>query len=277
MMLKSILVALDGTADGEPAVELALAWGAHYGAGLVGLAVVDEPGIRVAEGDVLGGLGPGAATLLAESRSRCEEVLRRFETRCREQGLGCRTVLENGAPHGRIVAESHRSDLVMIGQRTHFEHGWTGESDGTQHRLIQEGARPVVAVPAVSADPIGAPALVAFDGSPRASRALYDFVATGLGAGREVHVLSVDRTHDAAERVSEKAVEFLRLHELDARPHPFDGAYQAQHAIFGASERLGAALLVIGAFGQGALKELFLGSTTRNLLENATVPVFCSH
>lgn len=281
MMLKTLMVALDGSADSQPAVELGLAWAERHGSVLVGCTVVDEPGIRVSEATMFSegyvGLGPGDASLLAQARADREDALRRFEDACRARGVRCQTLLDYGMPHARIVGESHRYDLILIGQKTHFEHGWATESDGTLQHVIQESPRPVVVVPTLPADAIRGPVLVAFDGSLRSSQALYDFVASGLGAGRAVHVLSVDREHEVAERIVEKAVAFLKSHDLDAQAHPFDGAYQAQHAIVGAIRRLEAALLVIGAYGQTPLREFFLGSTTRQLLETAGTPVFCAH
>ncbi len=281
MMLKSILVALDGSADCQPSLDLGLAWAERHGSLLVGCAVVDEPGIRVSEATVFSegfaGVDAGEGMLLARARSQMEEILRLFEERCGERNVRCQTRLDYGTPHVRLVAESHRYDLVLMGQRTHFEHGWTTESDETLHRVIQECPRPVVIVPALPADPAGGPVLLAFDGSLRSSQALYDFTASGLGRGREVHVLSVDREHEVAERLVEKALMFLHHHEIDAQAHPFDGAFQPQHAILGALNKLSASLLVIGAYGHSPLRKFFLGSTTRELLENAGLPVFCAH
>ena len=43
------------------------------------------------------------------------------------------------------------------------------------------------------------------------------------------------------------------------------------------TSRLNASLFVMGAYGQPALREFFLGSVTRTLLEEASVPLFLSH
>ncbi|GIW88511.1 MAG: universal stress protein UspA [Isosphaeraceae bacterium] len=279
MMLRTLMVAIDGSADGQPAIDLALALATRHGSRLVGCAVVDEPGIRLSQASVFpeGYGAPGDASLLAHARTECEAALARFEAACRAAGLSASTHLDYGTPHARLADEAHRFDLVLIGLHTHFEHGWITEPDSTHQHLLQECPRPVISVPALPDNPLDGPVLVAFDGSLRSSQALYDFVASGLGVGRPIHVLSVDREHDIAERTVEKAVSFLHAHQLDAQPHPFDGAYQPQHAIVGAVQRLNASLLVIGAFGQGPIREFFLGSTTRSLLEGAGIPVFTAH
>ena len=41
--------------------------------------------------------------------------------------------------------------------------------------------------------------------------------------------------------------------------------------------RLKAGLLVMGAYGQPALREFFLGSVTRKVLEESPVPLFLYH
>jgi nucleotide-binding universal stress UspA family protein len=47
-------------------------------------------------------------------------------------------------------------------------------------------------------------------------------------------------------------------------------------AILEHTSRLNASLFVMGAYGQPALREFFLGSVTRTLLEEASVPLFLS-
>ena len=40
---------------------------------------------------------------------------------------------------------------------------------------------------------------------------------------------------------------------------------------------LDAGMLVMGAYGQSVLREFFLGSVTRMILQECRVPVFCFH
>ena len=40
---------------------------------------------------------------------------------------------------------------------------------------------------------------------------------------------------------------------------------------------LNAGLLVMGAYGQPVLREFFIGSVTRTLLNESPVPIFCFH
>lgn len=282
MGLKTIMLATDGSKDSDGALRLALSWAKWKDALLVAWSVIDEQGMRMSEATLLseGYFGGTEASILLQTRAEREAMLEQVQERCRNAGVRSETRLVMGTPHEELVDEAHRYDLVVIPSHTHFEFGWQHADDGTLHKVIQECARPVVAVPlapAVLPDAIESPVVVAFDGSLRSSQALYDLVASGLGEGREIHVVSVDKDHEVAAIRAERAVEFLRHHALNASAHGFDGAFPAVPALMGAIEKLGAGLLVIGAFGQMPLRELILGSTTRSLLEASEVPVFCAH
>ena len=41
------------------------------------------------------------------------------------------------------------------------------------------------------------------------------------------------------------------------------------------AQALEAGLLVMGAYGQPAIREFFLGSVTRKVLKESSIPVFC--
>ena len=125
--------------------------------------------------------------------------------------------------------------------------------------------------------PDGEAVVVAYDGSLQAARALYAFEASGLGTSREVHVVSVASDYQEAARRADRAVGFLHLHGIEAIPHPVDTAVSTAEVILRKVRCLEAGLLVMGAYGQPALREFFLGSTTRTVLEESPVPVFCYH
>lgn len=277
-MIKSILIGLDGSRDSDPALEYGMQLARRYGATVIGCAVVDEPGVRVSEATLFaeGHYGPNDPDVLSAARRRAERTLAHFDEVCRKHSVRSQTRLDVGTPHLQIVAEAHRYDLVLLGCHTHFELGWRTAEDATLNHVLQECARPTIVVPSGPTPSLEGPAVLAFDGSMRASRALYDFVSSGLATGREVHVVSVDRDHGVASRIAGRAVDFLKFHEIAATPHAFDGAFPAADAFLGAVDRLNATMAVIGAYGHARLRELLLGSTTRTVIAQAPVPVFCS-
>jgi nucleotide-binding universal stress UspA family protein len=276
-MLSCILAALDGSRDSDPALELGIRWAKRFDAQLVGLAVVDEPGIHGIEELLVGeayfhGLNQ---SLLADELDRRERTLRGFTARCDGAGVASRPLEGIGTPHVKILEEAQRYDLILLGRRTHFRFGSQVEPDGTPSKVLKDSPRPVVIVPP---GPVGGEAVVvAYDGSLQAARALATFEATGLGRDREVEVVSVGP--DAAEpsRCADRAAEFLRSHGVAARALPLASGGPPAAAILERVRQRGAGLLVMGAYGQPTLREFFLGSTTRTMMAESPVPVFLDH
>ena len=279
-MMKGLLLGLDGSDDGGSVLEPGLRWAKRFDALAVGIGVVDEPGI-VTSGAVLfaGGhhwhAADPATPRLSDSRRRVEQTLERFVRRCGEAGVTCRTLEDVGSPYVQILMESQRFDLVLLGRETHFDYGHDVEPDETLGKVLQDSPRPVVAVPKTLAG--GESVVVAYDGSLQAARALYAFEASGLGCSRKVHVVSVARERKDAARHADRAVEFLRLHGIEAVSNPVDTSVPTAEMILHKVRYFEAGLLVMGAYGQPVLREFFLGSVTRSVLKESPVPVFCYH
>ena len=111
----------------------------------------------------------------------------------------------------------------------------------------------------------------------RATRALTAFVATGLAESGQVYVVSVSTSHNVAANRTERAVQFLKYHKLEAIPLLIDSTKEPASVILEEANRLGAGLLVMGAHGQPVLREVFFGSVTRTVLGESTIPLFLSH
>jgi nucleotide-binding universal stress UspA family protein len=279
-MLKSLLIGLDGSEDGDSVVELGLQWAKRLDAKAVGVAVVDEPGVLTSAAVLFEGAHhwhaiDAAAPRLANSRRAVEQILRQFSRRCGEAGVPFKTLEDVGAPFVRILIEAQRNDLVLLGQRTHFDYGREGKPDETLAKVLQDSPRPVVAVPKSLGS--GEAVVVAYDGSLQAARALYAFEASGLGVSREVHVVSVSADDDEAARHAARAVEFLHIHGIEAVSHRVATSDATSDAILTKANDLAAGLLVMGAYGQPVLREFFLGSVTRTALKESCIPVFCYH
>jgi nucleotide-binding universal stress UspA family protein len=133
----------------------------------------------------------------------------------------------------------------------------------------------VVTAPKTPGD--GTAVVVAYDGSIHAARALQAFQASGLDEGDAVHVVSVGANPEAAARHAARAVEFLQCHQIAASAHVFAPAPSTAAVILEQVRHPQARLLVMGASGRPRLRELFLGSVTRTLLQHSQVPVFLYH
>lgn len=276
-MLRSILVGLDGSANGDSALELAVIWAGRYDTMLVGMTCVDEPGLHGVEEALAGEayFEPLNASLLAEAGTRVDGILSRAAIRCAGAGVAFKPLADVGPPFAAILEEAQRFDLIMIGQQTHFQFGRESEPDVTLSRVLADSPRPVVVVPRRAGD--GDSVIVAYDGSLQAARALFAYEATGLGRGRETRVVSVAAVRKDAARRADRAVEYLKSHGLDAVSAPMDTRRSPAEVLLGTIRADNPGLVVMGAYGQPALREFFLGSTTRTLLDQCPTPMFLFH
>lgn len=277
-MLRTVLIGLDGSEYSTAASELAIRWARRSGALLVGLGVVDEPAICRPESVPLGASQYKEhrdRALLARASRRVETFLEQFALRCSEAGVAYKLLEDVGPPPEKIFVEAQRYDLIVLGQQTHFRFATQEGPDETLSRVLKNTPRPVVAVPEKLGD--GASVLVAYDGSLQAARALQAFQASGLDESREVHVVSVGADRVEAARHADRAVEFLRFHEVKATPHVLPPTGGTAEVILDQAGRLDAGLLVMGCYGQPTLREFFLGSVTRSVLKKSTVPLFLYH
>jgi nucleotide-binding universal stress UspA family protein len=280
-MLRSILLGLDSSASGIAALELGVQWSQQLSCRLVGISIVDGPGPSLHEergSRTASGRGAGSA-LAAEPGLKVAAGLREIEDafgrRCNAGGVDHRLVEEVGAPHVQILHVAQEHDLILLGQCSSFAFGWEGTPGETLGKVLQDSPRPVVFVP----EPLrmGASIVIAYDGSVEAARGLASFTATGLCGGRAVHVIAAASLADRpqAVRYAERAIAFLKNHGIDATSHIVETMREPAEAILKTADGLDAGLLVMGAFGRSALREFILGSVTRTVLKESTIPVFC--
>ncbi len=181
-MLRSILIGLDGSEDGDAALELGLRWAKEHGALAAGVAVADEPGIHASQAALFAGAysQPAAQTLVQAEHRRAAHVLSGFALRCDEAFVRYKVIEVTGSPGYQILTEAQRFDLVVLGRHTHFGYGRETRDDDTLTTVLKESPRPVVVAPRDAVG--GAAAVVAFDGSLQAARAALRLRGVGAGA-----------------------------------------------------------------------------------------------
>lgn len=284
-MLRSILVGLDGSDYSKSAIDAGLYLARKTGALLVGLGVVDEPTIREAEPSLLGGGVPYAEPVLyreriASARREVEAFLGHFSQRCAEAGVAFKVLEDVGTPHEQIELQAQRYDLILLGQQTRFHFETQEGYDDTVHRVLKNSPRPVITVPArlrMNPDGPGHTVLVAYDGSLQAARALHAFQTSGMAGVLPTIVVAISPEHDQAARSVERAIDYLRLHDIQAQAVPIASADAPAPLLLSSAEKHRSVLIVMGGYGQPILREFFLGSVTRTLLAESPIPLFLSH
>jgi nucleotide-binding universal stress UspA family protein len=277
-MLRSILVGLDGSAYSAAAVELGIRWAQHAGAVLVGLGIIDAPTICKPQPVPLGASAYKVhhdATLLADASHKVAQLLADCAQRCAAAGVTYQSLQDTGLPAAHILLEAQHYDLIMLGQHTFFHFETQDTPDDTLAVVVKQSPCPVVAVPATL--PEGRAALIAYDGSPHATRALHMFQALGLASAYDVHVVCVDAHKEKAHLCVEHAVTFLQGHNVVTQAHALATSEAPAHALLQYVHQVQAGLLVMGSSGRSPLREFFGSSVTRTMLRDSPVPLFLYH
>ena len=139
-MLRSVLVALDGSPYSAPATTLALDWAARFGAHLLGLGVLDEPAIHKGEPVPLGGGAYKKArdeARMADAHHRIAGLLADFSARSAAAGVSAEVLEDIGDPADRILHEAHRCDVVILARETHFHFETQERPDDTLARTLR--------------------------------------------------------------------------------------------------------------------------------------------
>jgi nucleotide-binding universal stress UspA family protein len=277
-MIRAILVGLDGSAYSDAAVELGLRWAKRFDCLLVGVGVLDEPRIRGPEPiTAVGGHYYTAYDVqMASARRLVEGPLERFAMRAVEAQVPHKQLEDIGLPCQEILREAERYDIILLGQKTYFHCLSQTPDRDTMDHLLRNTVRPVVAVPQILGSGNGI--LVAYDGSQEAARALGAFIPTGLHQLGEVTVISVDvESKVKAAKAADRAVEYLKLHDIDAKAHPVVSLLPPGKVVLEEAKKVRAELIVMGAKGRSKIREFFLSSVTQRALCESPIPLFMFH
>jgi nucleotide-binding universal stress UspA family protein len=274
-MVQEILVCLEGSRSGSSAVDVAVRLGQQLDAVLVGLAIVDEPEIVAAEAIPIGGAAfkqQRDQVILDEARERAKQWIDDFTLRCRTAEVLGVGIEVNGRPASAIVREARRRDLTVLGRHANFRFA-TEERDGrTREAVLRGTGKPVLLVPE---DPVdGAAVLVAYDGTLAVERAMRSFGDSGLARGRDVHVLTVGDEGTRAWETAQRGCALFAEIGITATAHHVVSLQTVTEAILTHRDKLGAGVIVQGAYAHSRFSRLLWGSVTKEMSERTVVPVY---
>lgn len=182
---------------------------------------------------------------------------------------GAAAVLRHGGIVETIAEREREAELVVIGKRGASGQFATEHLGSKLERVARGSTRPLLVAPRQIGDL--RTAVLAFDGSPSATRAL-DYVSRSmLFEGLDLHVVSAGAADPRQDDLLARAV--ARLAESGRRAVPFVVPGRPEEAISVHIERHPGSLLVMGAFGHSPLRALFLGSTTTAMLRTVHAPI----
>ncbi|MBT4584569.1 MAG: universal stress protein [Phycisphaerae bacterium] len=275
-MIKRILVALSGTPCTQSAIAHGVELAKQHNAELTGVTVIDPNRLQDVGPIPIG--GAAAAHELAEHRMQLasehiEESIGQFEKACGDAGVTSRILKETGDSAERLLADWRYHDLTVIGLRGLFEYGVLHDHGHLVLDVIGAGLRPLLAV-SEAYRPIQS-AMVAYDGSPLAARAMKAFCMLDIWNPMPVTVACFKGHNEEADTLLSDAAAYLESHAFATTKKIIEE--KPRTAILETMDEREADLLVMGAAKRTRLGRKLLGDTARFALENSTKPIFLHH
>jgi nucleotide-binding universal stress UspA family protein len=218
-----------------------------------------------------------AQSSLAQSTLEAHATFQRLASR---YGLASHWRVVDGDAHSLLTQQARYADLCILPAQSRAESG------SSAYRLCEQtlfsAGRPVLLVPQIlHAGTLGAHPAVAWNSSRSAARALNDALPL-LERSEKATVIAVNPqevlTANDARPLAE-LLEHLQRHGVSAQLLELSDVPAAAIArvLQEKAHAVGADLLVAGAHGHTWLREVLLGSVTRDLLADLTLPVMMSH
>ena len=164
-------------------------------------------------------------------------------------------------------------DITVVG-RPHG--GSIGPRMTTLEASLFESGRPILIAPVMPPKSIGERMVISWNCSSESARTVA-YAMPLLAKAREVTVLTVEGATVPGPSGKELA-DCLAGHGIEARELTvLAGGRKPGAAILEEAQRLGADLLVKGAYTQSRLKQMIFGGATQHILAHTELPVFMAH
>lgn len=278
-MIKSILVALDGSPTGNAGLEQAVEWAKALKAELRGIFVEDEqrfvtyPAGMSAEGGVPVSVPLPEAefeTMKARVKEEGDAIESAFTKASAGGGLQADFMRKPGNVNDILTHEARLVDLVVIGRRGVSNTSRSRTPGPTTETLIHNALRPVVVVPE---NPTSGGVLFAYDGSTGVQRALVAGTEMTVARKAPVSVISIGDEGAKADALREGLTRYWKPHGLKADFNQPAKEGRVSTMIVNEARHRECGLIVMGAFGHNPIRELLFGSTTLEVLEESICPV----
>ena len=173
--------------------------------------------------------------------------------------------------HGHLIeslAELEDDTRLLVIGKQGEEHSDGSHVGDNVERLVRTLHRPILIAQGEFKPP--QVVMLAFDCSETTRKGVEMLAASPLFRGLKGHLVSVSKDRQTlskdlewAEKTIREAGHDVQCAVLDGEIEPALHQYQQDHNID---------MVVMGAYGHSRLREFFVGSTTNNMIRNATVP-----
>jgi nucleotide-binding universal stress UspA family protein len=282
----SVLIATDGSAHAEAAVEYGAWLAARTGARATAIHVIDAR--RLAGhfikhfSEIVEGYAAGVPARVREAgllervreyyHARGRQVLERAAAVCERYGVACRTELETGSVVKILAERSAHADLLVMGQHGEDEERETGFLGSVSEKVVRKVERPVL----LAQPPLREfrKALLAYDESAAARRAMQALARLAVVLGMDVDAVELVEWNEPTEALTE-VIQYFKDYPVHLNTHYLKG--DSLSLILDHAREEKCDLLAMGAYADQTAESLGLGSTTEYLMRNSTVPVLLHH
>lgn len=283
-----VLMATDGSAHAESAVEYGAWLAARTGARATVVHVIDARRLaghfithfsEIVEGHAAAGVPArgSEAGLLKRVReyyhARGRQVLERAAAVCERYDVACRTELESGNVVKVLADHAAGADLLVMGQHGEDEERETGFLGSVAEKVVRKVERPVL----LAQPPFREfrKVLLAYDGSAAARRAMQALARLAVALPvEEVDAVELVEWNEPTEALTE-VVRYFKDYTVRVNAHYLKG--DSLSVILDHAREAKCDLLAMGAYADRTAEGLGLGSTTEYLMRNSTVPVLVHH
>ena len=281
--MKTLLVPFHGSDTSQSALEMAHLVASRFGSYIEGLFVLQPPPIIAGEGITI----PGEyLTQLAEERRRLADGAReRFEKFMNESEVPLQDIaLAGDKPSAnwrelegletQIIGEYGRLfDLIMVGCATQPS---SADRNAMCEAALFESGRPIIVAAEKAPATLGKTIVIAWNGSTETART----IALGmplLQTAEKVVVLTI-QGGTVPGPDAEQVTRHLVHNDISAQTKIVDpGSRTTGEAILEETDRVGADLLLKGAFTHSRLRQMIFGGATQHILSASKLPVFMAH
>lgn len=273
-MIKNISVHLSGSSEDEFRLAYAGALAERFDASITGLQVHVMP-------EILSITDPSGSAFLREMIETSNKQADLATARLKDQlaKLRSQTDLRRldlfAEQIGYALASEVRLSDMFVGTRPY---GDPTKAEAIEEAVLLRSGRPCIFIPPqMREQPKFDSILIGWKNTREAGRAVADALPLLRGAER-VDVISVAEEPSPPASASGADIgRYLSRHGINAEIRTAAEAPHAGAALLQEARASAAGLIVIGGYGHSRLREWALGGVTRELLSNATVPVFISH
>jgi nucleotide-binding universal stress UspA family protein len=275
MTWRDLLVHVKAAEEWSEHLDLAIGLAKTFSARLAGLRISREVATIK---QYLG--ATSSATLEMEAREAvlAREAEQRFRQALKESGVDGDWDTAEGDASAILMLAGRVHDLIVVGQRREGsdEPGW----DVAETCAVSSGT-PTLVVPCEGSFPaLGERVLIAWNGSRQAAAAVHGAMPL-IRRAKHVTVL-IGRGKESLSGITRyprmNVVDYLERHAAEVSTWAFAAHdWEAGGRILDIADQTDSDLVVMGAYGHPAWRELFLGGATRHVLKQTTIPLLMAH